>query len=347
MIRTSVEQQNNFRSYRNHWQTKNFVSIALLPLSVLYGLYGTTRRIFYRLRNRVGTRLPAMVIVVGNISVRGTGKSPVVIWLVRLLKAVGYRPGVICRAADDSAISQPQLVTTKSDPACVGDEAVLIAKRSRCPVALGRQRTEVGKALVKQYNCNVLICYGGLQDYGVIRDIEVLVVDGKRRYGNGYCLPSGPLRESAARVRNADFIVCNGRAMDREYAMGLSGATAVNLMNPQQQEPLSGFRNIRVNALAGIEDPSRYFDMLRAHGLEVNEHVFPSDHTFTSKDLGFEEDAPLLMTEKDAMKIKPYAKPNHWYVPISAVLGKKFAERLIRTMKQSAQQRSLAVEHSK
>ena len=299
---------------------------------------------FYRQRNRVWPRLPATVIVVGNISVRGTGKSPVVIWLARLLKAVGYRPGVICRGLDDEASSQPQFVTAKSDPAEVGDEAVLIATRSRCPVAIGRKRTEGGQALIKQYNCNVVICYGGLQDYGLVRDIEILVVDGKRRYGNGYCLPSGPLRESAARVRNVDFIVCNGRALDREYAMGLSGATAVNLLHPHLQEPLSGFRNIRVNALAGIENPSRYFDMLRAHGLEVNEHVFPGNHMFTSNDLGFEEDAPLLMTEKDAMKIKPYAKSNHWYVPISAVLGKKFAEQLIKTLKASAHQRSVAVQ---
>lgn len=295
------------------------------PLAALYGSVVRLRRMLYRAGWLRSVRLPAPVIVIGNLSVGGTGKTPLTIALVEALRARGRRPGVVSRGHGGSR-REPLLLGVAPDPAEVGDEPCLI-HASGVPVAVGRDRPAAARLLLDA-GCDVLVADDGLQHYALARDLEICVIDGVRRFGNGRLLPSGPLREPLARLQRVDLRVCNGGiCAEGEYPMQLRGGEVVALCDGRRQ-PLAAFLGQRVHAVAAIGHPARFFDSLRAAGIEVIEHAFADHHAFVARELDFGDELPLLMTDKDAVKCRQFARP-HWFrVPVQAELPQAFYEAL-------------------
>ena len=298
-----------------------------LQLRLLAGLYaGLTRarRALYAaglLRRR---RLPVPVVVVGNISVGGTGKTPLTIALVEALRTRGFRPGVISRGYGGGTRG-PLLVEQDSDPRLAGDEACLIARATRAPVAVGRDRAAAADALLEAAQPDVLIADDGLQHYKLCRDVEICVIDGERRFGNGRLLPAGPLREEQSRLAAFAFRVCNGgTAQPGETAMALSGDDTVSLADASRRRKLLDWAGERVHAVAGIGNPARFFARLRAAGIDLVEHAFADHFAFAAGDIDFGDDLPVLMTEKDAVKCRAFADARCWCVPVRADLPAEF-----------------------
>lgn len=300
----------------------------LLPLESLFRRGVEYRRRQYREGRRGVEHLPVPVIVVGNLSVGGTGKTPLVIWLSDFLGRQGYRPGIVSRGYGGAADGGPYAVGPASDPALVGDEPVLIARRTQRPVMVCPRRVAAGRALLAAGDCDLIIADDGLQHLALGRDIEIAVVDAARGLGNGHCLPAGPLREPPERLTAVDLVVYNGIAPPGGYTMELRGDVAVNLRDGTRR-PLAAFAGAPVCALAGIGNPERFFSRLRAEGLAIGSRDFPDHHRFSAADLAFAGDAPLLMTEKDSVKCAAFAGPNHWCVPVTAGLPVAFGERLM------------------
>jgi tetraacyldisaccharide 4'-kinase len=320
-----------------HWYKKGFIAYILWPFSKLYCAWTLTRRALYRLRNRIWPRLKVpVVIVVGNLTVDGSGKTPMVVWLANHLKSNGYRPGVICSGEGGASKDWPQRVTSRSDAAEVGDEPVLIATRAGCPVYAGPKRRRAARELVKAQDVDVLIADDALLNYGLQADIEIAMIDSRRRFGNGFCLPAGPLREPISRLQDCDFAVVSGMAKQGEFAMGLRGNVAVNVQDATVANTLDVFRHQQVHAVAGIGHPERFFDMLRVNGIEVIPHPFPDRHRFTRDELDFGDDLPIFMTEKDAVKCRNMNLDNAWMVPVSALPDKTFAQQLLGRVRQVA-----------
>ncbi|MEW9572645.1 tetraacyldisaccharide 4'-kinase [Rhodanobacter sp. Si-c] len=296
------------------------------PLAVLYGALTALRRVLYRSGALRHARLQVPVIVIGNLTAGGTGKTPLTIALAEALHARGFRPGVVSRGHGGRQ-REPMLLDGAPDPAAVGDEPCLI-RASGVPVAVGRDRPAAAQLLVED-GCDVVIADDGLQHYRLARDVEICVIDGARRFGNGHLLPAGPLREPLRRLARVDFRVCNG-AMPQagEYPMQLAGGDAVTLDGAQRQ-PLSGFAGRRVHAVAAIGNPERFFSGLRNAGVEVIEHAFPDHHAFVAGELAFGDGLAVLMTDKDAVKCRGFAQPHWWRVPVRAELPPAFVEALI------------------
>ena len=297
-----------------HWGDRDAVALGLSPLAGLFCTAARIRRAYQTSRPR--SPLPVPVIVVGNIAVGGTGKTPLVVWLVRRLGEAGLRPGIVSRGYGGRPAREPRLVTAASDPAQVGDEPVLLAARTGAPVAVAVDRSAAARCLLARHGCDILISDDGLQHYRLPRDLEIAVVDGARRLGNGLCLPAGPLREPASRLGEVDQVVVNGTPGTGELAMGVVGDTAVSLQDPQTVRTLDRFAGQSVHAVAGIGNPSRFFELLQDSGLRVVPHPLPDHHRFTAGDV----DLPgtVLMTEKDAVKCRGMADGRHWYVPVDA-----------------------------
>lgn len=316
------------------WYKDPFIGVWLSPLGFLFSDAVKFRKFLYRHGILKTHTLPVPVIVVGNITVGGTGKTPLIIWLAQFLKDSGYRPGIISRGYGGQSESWPQMVAAKSDAKNVGDEALLIAKQTGCPMAVGPLRVETATLLLKKSDCNIILSDDGLQHYALNRDIEIAVIDGERRFGNGYCLPAGPLREPIERLQSVDLIIVNGeKSEDDEFAMQLTGDTALNLVTGEQK-PLQEFNNC--HALAGIGNPERFFKLLASAGLTCITHSFPDHYQFQRHDIEFGDNKSVLMTEKDAVKCAPFAGKQHWYLPVKAVPDPVFAEQLLNLLKRKA-----------
>jgi tetraacyldisaccharide 4'-kinase len=289
----------------------------MLPLSLVYGAAAGSRRFLYAKGLRRSTAMPLPVIVVGNLSVGGTGKTPLVCWLAARLRELGFKPGVVTRGYGGSSGSV-RLIEPGDDPAVVGDESILLARRAAVPVAIGRDRPAAAQLLVVA-GCDVIVSDDGLQHYALARDCEIVVIDGDRRFGNGWLLPAGPLRESKGRLASADAIVVNGgRALlEGALSMRLKAQSASSLIGSDVRS-LDDFTGRSVHAVAGIGNPERFFNMLRAHGIEVAGHPLPDHARLQAADISFADDRPVLMTEKDAVKCRAIAGPRHWYVPVTA-----------------------------
>ncbi len=295
------------------------------PLAALYGAVIRLRSSLYFFGWLRSVRLPVPVIVIGNLSVGGTGKTPLTIAVVAALRARGYRPGVVSRGYGGNQ-REPLLLADAPDPAQVGDEPCLI-HASGVPVAVGRDRPAAGRLLLDA-GCNVLVADDGLQHYRLARDVEICVIDGVRRFGNRRLLPAGPLREPLSRLQRVDLRVCNGGiAEDGEYPMQLRGGNVVALDDGRTQL-LACFSGQRVHAVAAIGNPRRFFDSLRAAGVEPIEHAFADHHEFVATDLDFADGLPVLMTDKDAVKCRRFAQPHWWRVPVQADLPQAFYEAL-------------------
>ena len=293
----------------------------LRPLSGLFAGIVALRRRAYAKGFRRTTRLPVPVIVVGNLTVGGTGKTPLVIAVTDMLARAGYRPGIISRGYGGRRLAEPMAVGAQSDPREVGDEPLLIARRTGRPVAVFPARVRAARLLLETTDCNIIVADDGLQHYAMARDLEIAVVDGVRRFGNGACLPAGPLREPPKRLAGVDFVVCQGGGAEPgEYAMVLEGAEAVSLLDESRRKPLADFAGMPCRALAGIGNPGRFFAHLEAAGLAIDAKPYPDHHPFVREDVWPDGDVPVLMTEKDAVKCHPFAGPQHWYVPVTAKL---------------------------
>lgn len=314
-------------------------ALLLYPVALLFRLLVALRRLFYRLNLFHPVRLPAPVIVVGNLTVGGTGKTPLTLWLVQQLLDAGWHPGIISRGYRQSAAGHAtaRAVSADDDAGEVGDEALLMAQRGLCPVWIGRDRAAAGQALLEAHpECDVIVSDDGLQHYRLQRDVEIAVIDGVRRFGNGLLLPAGPLREPLTRLDSVDAQVCNGGTPQAgEYAMQLRGARFYNLLNPEVVRTAADFAGERLHAVAGIGHPQRFFDHLHALGLCTENHALPDHHEFTAENLAFPNADAVLMTEKDAVKCGAFATEQHWVLRVDAEVDAALARLIINKVTSS------------
>lgn len=317
------------------WYKEMYLSTWIMPFSMFYVDAVRLRRFMYRTGLKKTTKLPVPVIVVGNITVGGTGKTPLVIWLVEYLRTQGYNPGVISRGYAGEASLITQDVSADSTPQQVGDEAIVIFNRCQCPVTVGADRVSAGRKLLSQHPCDVLISDDGLQHYALQRDVEIVVIDGQRRFGNGYCLPAGPLREPIDRIRQVDLLVVNNpvEPQEAEFPMYYQGDEWINLQTGERKTS-EEFKNTRCHAIAGVGNPARFFSQLAAAGLECDTLAFPDHHAFKAEDITFKDSKPVLMTEKDAVKCRHFATARHWYLPVTAQLPAEFSQKLLKLLKE-------------
>lgn len=291
------------------------------PLMWLYALVIAVRRGMYRAGILKRIVLPCPVIVIGNVSVGGTGKTPLTIALVEALQRRGYVVGVVSRGYGGTE-KGPLLLGDHPAPGQVGDEPALMRAHG-IAVAIGRDRPAAARKLIEA-GCHVIVADDGLQHYRLARDMEICVIDGVRRFGKGKLLPVGPMREPVSRAARADFHVCNGGTpQPGEVPMQLVGGTLRALVDGDLRD-LSEYAGHRVHAVAGIGNPERFFESLRAQGLTVVPHTFPDHHAYAPADLDFGDCSPVLMTEKDAIKCQAFALPHWWAVPVHAVLPESF-----------------------
>lgn len=313
-------------------------AVLLLPLAMLFALAVNLRRQAYRLGWAPSVKLQVPVVVIGNITAGGSGKTPLTIHLAQELVRRGWRPGIVSRGYGGSAPDALQ-VTPNSEVSVVGDEPLLMARRTGCPVFVGRDRVAAAQALLKMHaDCDILIADDGLQHLRLGRDVEIVVMD-ERGIGNGWPLPSGPLRECPARIAEAHALVLNGEAtIPREvhpqsvFRMRLAGERFRNLHDAQRTCSAGDLRGRRLHALAGIGHPARFFRHLEHMGLTVESHAFPDHHVFKPSDLAFAEADALLMTEKDAVKCQAFAPPETWVLPVEAQLDPDLAKWLVEKL---------------
>ena len=319
------------------WLRRGLLAVALWPVSLVFRGLTAARRLAFRTGLLRSTRLPVPVVVVGNIFVGGTGKTPLTIWLVDELRRAGLRPGVISRgygARNDTPVE----VQPESAPADVGDEPALIARRAQCPVVVGRRRVEAAHALLAAHpEVDVIVSDDGLQHYALHRDVEIVLCD-ERGNGNGWLLPAGPLREPASRRR--DFTVFNAGRLpngipEDALRMGLEGETAEPLSGGAAPVPLRDLRQrgSRIVAAAGIGNPSRFFTLLRRAGLEFAELPLPDHYDFAQNPFTQVDADLILITEKDAVKCARIDTINNdpriWVVPVKARIDRVLAERIV------------------
>lgn len=317
----------------NIWYKNAKGRFLLLPLSALYCSINRYQRNKY---SQNQPKIPCPIIVVGNISVGGTGKTPLTLFLTKLLQKEGFKPAIITRGYGGKATQWPQSVSPDTDPELVGDEAVLMATRSGVPVFAGANRLQSIKLLMETHDCDVIVSDDGLQHYKMPRDIQIAVVDATRLFGNGYCLPAGPLREKKERLDDCDFVIQNGgkEPVNKSWIrMQLEGNTLINLKTGEKRS-LDEFSGKTVNAVTGIGNPQRFFKSLEQGGLSLQTHSFPDHHSFQELDLSFNDNFPILMTEKDAVKCKKFSTKNQWYLPITASLNEKFNRDFLELLKQ-------------
>ena len=299
----------------------------LWPASLLFRFLVFFRKIFYELRILRSVHPGIPVVVVGNLTAGGSGKTPLVLWIAELLKSKGWTPGIVSRGYGGSA-DTPRAATIASAAAEVGDEPIILARRSGCPVWIGADRPRVAAALrAANPDVDVLLLDDGLQHYALRRDLEIAVVDA-RGFGNGGFLPAGPLREPPSRLKSVDAVVSHGAPV-RGYGMKLEGDLLHRMTDSSERRLAAAFAGKKAHAVAGIGDPNRFFLQLAAFGIKLVPHPFPDHHPFTPRDLEFGDELPVLLTEKDAVKLRHAARPDWWVLPVTARLDPAFGEWLL------------------
>jgi tetraacyldisaccharide 4'-kinase len=320
--------QASLRSFiEARWYGEKGVFLPFVPLSWLFALLAGLRRGLYRVGLLSSPELPVPVIVVGNINVGGTGKTPIVAWFAQQLIAAGHRPGIVSRGYGAVSSKQPKLVLS-DDTGEYGDEPVLLATLAGCPVCVCIDRVAAVKRVAEE-GVTIVISDDGLQHYRMRRVMEIVVVDAARGFGNGHLLPAGPLRESVSRAYKADALVINGEPSPLSgYNFKLEQQGAVCLASGKRR-PLNSFAGQRVWAVAGIGNPDRFFSQLMAEGIETDEVPLPDHGAISIQTLLRRKDQPVLMTEKDAVKYTGQSLQNVWYVPVVAVCSAQSAQSLL------------------
>jgi tetraacyldisaccharide 4'-kinase len=322
-----------------YWYSANPVAWALLPLSWLFCSVAVLRRFLYLKGFLRRHAVPVPVIIVGNISVGGTGKTPLLIGLCDYLGRHGLKPGVVSRGYGADVSGTYSVSASDSAEHC-GDEPLLIRQRTGCPVVIGKDRVAAATKLLAENDCDLILSDDGMQHYRMRRNIEIAVVDAERRFGNGFCLPAGPLREPVSRLGSVDMVVYHGDT-DENYHFYLEFGEALNLVSAELRDTDS-FATGPVHAVAGIGYPKRFFNQLRSMGLDLIEHAFPDHHQFSASDIDFADGLPILMTEKDAVKFtsQPVSKfgdllKNAWSVPVRAQLSDRLGPDLLLLTEQA------------
>jgi tetraacyldisaccharide 4'-kinase len=315
------------------WYQNNWISKLLLPVSGIFCGVVQLRRWAYRRAWLRSYRSPIPIIVIGNVSVGGTGKTPLVIWLAQYLTQQGWKVGIISRGYGGHAPSYPYPVAQNSPVSHVGDEALLLA-RTQCPVVVAPRRVLALQYLLKQQSCDVILSDDGLQHYALQRDIEIAVLDGQRGLGNGYCLPAGPLRELPSRLQHVDFIVSKTSAWQNAIVMTYTITQLHAVTERTMTQSLQPFVGQTVHAVAGIGHPEAFFTQLEQHGMQLIRHVFPDHHAYRKSDITFTDALPVVMTEKDAVKCVTIADNRHWYVSITAQLPDNFGKQVVQRLRE-------------
>jgi tetraacyldisaccharide 4'-kinase len=313
------------------WYGKSPMRYALWPVSAVYLALARLRRTAYRRGWRRAVEVPVPVIVVGNVSVGGTGKTPFVIWLAEQLKQRGRKVGIVTRGYRGKGTTWPRVVAPDSDPAEVGDEPVLLARRTRCPVVAGPDRVACVEKLLEEARVDVVLSDDGLQHYRLARAFEIAIVDGARGMGNGLCLPAGPLREPPSRLQEVDAIVVNGGDWGHAGVFRAEAVvTKVYHLKDGAVRTLDSFKKEPVHAVAGIGNPQRFFDLLTDAGLDVDEHPLEDHAEITLDELTFDEPGAVLITEKDAVKCEHLKANGVWCVVVDFQFDADRTARLMR-----------------
>ena len=325
---TSVDKL--LRQIERGWYRPALINHLLLPLSWLYCALAALHRWSWSGFPRRPQRAGAPVVVVGNLTAGGTGKTPLVVALARQLGQRGYRPGIISRGYGGSVGDTPHRVRDADGPDKVGDEAVLLCRRSGAPVVVGADRVAASRQLVESQGCDVIVSDDGLQHYRLHRDVAVVVIDGSRGFGSGWCLPAGPLREPLSALDRADIRISNGPGVAADFVMTMAGAELRAVNNPGVVSSLSTLLAQPVHAVAGTGNPERFFQQLESAGLRILRHPFPDHHAYVSADFDFaDDDSVIVMTEKDAVKCENLAIAGSvFYLSVEAELDPAFFDRV-------------------
>lgn len=327
----------------DHWFSQNLTAWCLLPVSLVFCLAALVRRWSYRYGFSSSRRSTRPVVVVGNIAVGGTGKSPLMIALCKLLKEQGLSVGIVTRGYGSNLIG-PYTVTNDDHPAMVGDEALMLLARTKCPLIIAEERFDAVRLLQTAYDLDVILSDDGMQHYAMGRDMEIAVVDAGWMHGNGFCMPSGPLREPVSRLKSVDYVVYNKTVDTGDELKGFR--LKINeCRNLKTDAPrfIKEFRGQRVHAVAGIGTPARFFETLRNEGIIVIEHPYDDHHIFDGGELLFEDDLPVLITEKDAVKCRGYGLENIWTVIVDAVLDEELEQELLGSIRKLCDEQKAAV----
>lgn len=315
------------RRLDRYWYSQNPVAWLLLPLAGLYCLLAGLRFGLYKKGWLRSYRASVPVIVVGNINVGGTGKTPLIIKLCEILQQQGFKPGIISRGYGSKSTIFPLEIIHSTHAREAGDEPLMLARRTQCPVVIGPDRQADIHLLLERHGCNIILSDDGMQHYRMHRDVEIAVVDITRRFGNGFCLPAGPLREPLQRLRSVDMVIANG-GLASQLAFTIRPTQLISLADENQFSSLAQFAGKKVHAVAGIGHPQRFFQTLTDHGIEIIQHPFPDHHEFAISDLHFGDDLPVIMTEKDAVKCAGFYMPRHWYLTIDIDLSSIALQRI-------------------
>ena len=317
---------------QRHWDRVDAITVLLMPLSLLYGLVVRARAIAYRIGVFKIRQWNVPVLVVGNLTVGGSGKTPLVIKLAQALQARGWRPGVVSRGYG-GRVRAATVVTSASDPATVGDEPVLIARMAQVPVVVARKRPDAVDRLLADSKVDLVLSDDGLQHWALGRNVEIALIDETLDRGNGLLLPAGPLRESRSRLSRVELRVRRDAAPGPgEHAMYTTASVARNLLTGEEVS-LSSFVGLSLIAVAGIHRPERFFTMLREAGLKAQEMAFPDHHAFVREDLSQDPGQTILMTLKDAVKCESFAQPRWWAVCQEVAISEQLVtevEQLLR-----------------
>lgn len=319
---------------QHHWYVITPLHLLLYPLSLIFRALVSLRHFLYRSGVFASPKFHVPIVIIGNISVGGTGKTPLTLWLAQQLIDDGWHPAIISRGyrRSNTTSDSPRPVEVDDLPDEVGDEPLLMAQRKLCPVWIGRDRPAVASALLLAHpECDIILSDDGLQHYRLHRDAEIAVIDGARRFGNGMLLPAGPLREPVSRLNDVDAIVVNGGTTQvEEFAMSLQGTRFHNLLNPEIVVSANDLKTQRLQAIAGIGHPQRFFDHLQQLGLQCTTQAFSDHHDFTAADLDFIDADAILMTEKDAVKCAAFATEKHWVLRVDAQVDSALAQLIIK-----------------
>ncbi|MBT5499657.1 MAG: tetraacyldisaccharide 4'-kinase [Thiotrichales bacterium] len=314
------------QSFINH-NKFGLVNFILLPFSAVFFILSYIRLWLYRFRILKVNDSSLPVIVVGNITVGGTGKTPIVISIVNYLKSQNKKVGVVSRGYGGEYPQESLEVTLSSDPIECGDEPLLIKQQTKVPVAVAKNRTKAIEFLIKKYSLDVIVSDDGLQHYSMGRDIEIAVIDGHSRLGNGLLLPAGPLREAKSRLKSVDFIINNGSNLEGEISSEIEPHEYINLLT-KEVKGLDHFKDKKCYAVAGIGKPDNFFSILKNNGVKLITKPFPDHYVFTEKDLIFNENHPIIMTSKDCVKCTQFATNQMWYLSVSAKINSNFYQQL-------------------
>ena len=320
------------RFWTNAWYQKSTWLLLLVPLSWLFRAISRLRRIVLQWRFQ-GQSYAMPVVVIGNISLGGSGKTPLIIALAKALSERGYSVGVVSRGYGGASAQYPLVVRPDTPVSQSGDEPLLVAKKLGCPVVVDPNRGRAVEKLVESFSCDLILSDDGLQHYRLHRDVEIAVVDGRRRFGNGYTLPAGPLRESPRRLKEVDFIIQNGGIVEPDDPGTYIVQLETSGLRRFGSSELIGFdqwvESTNIHAVAAIGHPERFFESLRKMGFKVDSEPKNDHQTLTARDIGFDDDLPVVITAKDAVKYQDLVPDNLWVLEVEMALDNEFVSSLI------------------